>query len=82
MESAIRPRAGVRLDRTRLDYELAIRGISAQELSSACGVHAVVLSRARNGHAVREVTFRKIASGLNAIPVMDGAAELLAEPAP
>jgi hypothetical protein len=82
MESAaIRPRAGVRLDRTRLDYELARRGISAQELSTAIGVHAVVLSRARNGHAVRPVTFRKIASGLLAIPPLDGAVELLAEPA-
>jgi hypothetical protein len=79
--AAIRPRAGVRLDRSKFDYELARRGISAQELSSMIGVHAVVLSRARNGHAVREATFRKIANGLLAIPPLDGAVELLAEPA-
>jgi DNA-binding Xre family transcriptional regulator len=77
----IRPRAGVRLDRTRLDYELARRGISAHELSSLIGIHEVVLSRARNGHAIREATFRKIASGLLAIPLLDGAVELLAAPA-
>lgn len=80
MESAIRPRVGVRLDRSKLDFELARRGISAQELGLVIGVHAVVLSRARNGHAIRETTFRKIASGLLAIPPLDGAVELLEEP--
>jgi DNA-binding Xre family transcriptional regulator len=79
--AAIRPRAGVRLDRNKLDFELARRGISAQELSEVIGIHAVVLSRARNGHAIRERTFRRIASGLLAIPLLDGAGELLAEPA-
>jgi hypothetical protein len=78
---AIRPRAGVRLDRNKLDFELARRGINAQELSTLIGVHAVVLSRARNGHAIREATFRKIANGLFAIPMLDGAVELLEEPA-
>jgi Helix-turn-helix len=83
MESpAIRPRAGVRLDRNKLDFELARRGISAQELSTLIGVHAVVLSRARNGRAIRETTFRKIANGLRGIPLLDGAVELLSEPAP
>jgi DNA-binding Xre family transcriptional regulator len=78
MESAaIRPRAGVRLDRTRLDYELARRGISAHELSSLIGIHEVVLSRARNGHAIREGTFRKLAVGLAGIPLLEGAEALL-----
>ena len=80
--SAIRPRAGVRLDRNKLDFELARRGISAHELSSLIGIHEVVLSRARNGHAIREATFRKIANGLLGIPLLDGAVELLSEPAP
>jgi len=53
--SAIPPRAGVRLDRSKLDFELARRGISAQELGLVIGVHAVVLSRARNGHAIRVI---------------------------
>jgi DNA-binding Xre family transcriptional regulator len=82
MESAtIGPRAGIRLDRNKLDFELARRGINAQELSESIGVHPVVISRARNGHAIRETTFRKIASGLLAIPPLDGAVELLEEPA-
>jgi hypothetical protein len=78
----IRPRAGIRLDRNKLDFELARRGISAQDLSLLIGVHAVVLSRARNGHSIRETTFRKIANGLLGIPLLDGAVELLSEPAP
>lgn len=82
MESAtIGPRAGIRLDRNKLDFELARRGISAQDLSLSIGVHAVVLSRARNGHAIREATFRKIVNGLLGIPPLDGAVELLDEPA-
>ena len=40
-----------------------------------------MLSRARNGHAIRESTFCKIANGLAAIPIVEGAVALLAEPA-
>ncbi len=75
----IRPRAGIRLDHARLDYELARRGISAAELSAASGVHEVVLSRARHGASIREATFRRIVTALLAIPPLEGAAELLVD---
>lgn len=79
MEAAPRPRAGVRLDPTKLDFELARRGVTAAELCSQIGVSEVVLSRARHGHSVRESTLRKITGGLLAIPLLDGADLLLAE---
>jgi hypothetical protein len=77
---AIRPRAGIRLDRVKLDHELARRGINAAELAAASGVHAVVLSRARHGASIPESTFRRIVAALLTIPPLDGAVELLAEP--
>jgi DNA-binding Xre family transcriptional regulator len=80
MESTLPRRDGIRIDPTRLDHELARRGITAQELSAAIGVSAVALSHARNGHSIRETTFAKIANGLAQIPVLDGADALLAEP--
>jgi len=81
MEAPVSPRTGVRIDPGRLDHALAVRGITARQLAAAIGVHEVLLSRARNGHNVREATFRKIADGLAAFPLVDGAAELIAEPA-
>jgi DNA-binding Xre family transcriptional regulator len=78
----IRPRAGIRLDHLKFDHALARRGISAAQLSAASGVHEVVLSRARHGASIREATFRRIVAALLAIPPLDGAVELLSEPAP
>lgn len=76
----LRPRVGVRVDRGRLDYELARRGLSAREFGARAGLSEVVLSHARTGRAVREATLRKIAAGLTAIPELPGAVELLAAP--
>jgi len=80
MESAPRPRAGVRLDRAKLDYELARRGITARQLAARIGVSEVALSRARHGRCVRETTLRRIADGLRAIPELDGAVDILELP--
>jgi DNA-binding Xre family transcriptional regulator len=57
---------------------MASRDLTARALSAAIGVSEVALSRARNGHAIREATLRKIAAGLTAIPQLEGADELLA----
>lgn len=59
MDQDPRPRAGVRLDPAKLDYELARRGITAKELGARIGLSEVGLSRARNGHCVREGTLRR-----------------------
>jgi DNA-binding Xre family transcriptional regulator len=80
VESNPRPRTGVRLDRAKLDYELALRGITARELGRRIGLSEVALSRARHGHAIREATLRRIADGLRGIPPVDGAAALLVAP--
>jgi transcriptional regulator with XRE-family HTH domain len=79
-DSAPTPRTGVLLDRAKLDYELALRGITARELGARIGVNEITLSHARNGRCVREGTLRRIAEGLRAIPQLEGAADLLAEP--
>jgi hypothetical protein len=79
---AIRPRAGVRLDPGKFDFELARRCVTAQQLCSVIGISEVVVSRARNGHAVRETTLRRIVDGLLAIPLVEGAEAILAEPTP
>jgi hypothetical protein len=47
-------------------------------LGARIGLSEVALSRARNGHAIREATLRRIAAGLTAIPQLEGADELLA----
>jgi transcriptional regulator with XRE-family HTH domain len=75
-----RPRVGVRLDPAKLDFELARRGVTARQLGARIGLSEVALSRARNGHCVRETTLRRIADGLRAIPELDGATDLLAPP--
>ncbi len=79
-ESAPQPRVGVRLDPAKLDFELARRGITARQLAAQIGVSEVALSHARTGHCIREGTLRRIADGLRAIPQLDGADDLLAEP--
>jgi transcriptional regulator with XRE-family HTH domain len=76
----LRPRAGVRLDRDRLDFELGVRGLTARDLSAAIGLSEVAISRARCGHPVTPRTLRRIAAGLTSIPQLDGAAELLVTP--
>jgi DNA-binding Xre family transcriptional regulator len=80
MDQDPRPRAGVRLDPAKLDYELARRGITAKELGARIGLSEVGLSRARNGHCVREGTLRRIAAGLTSFPPLPGADDLLVGP--
>jgi transcriptional regulator with XRE-family HTH domain len=73
-------RAGVRLDPAKLDQELARRGVTARQLSAACGLHETVISRARHGRALSERNLQRLAKALTEIPVLVGADLLLAEP--
>jgi len=68
---------GVLVDPRRLDFELQRRGLSARDFGARIGLSEVILSKARNGHRVQSATFRKIASGLDNIPVLAGADAIL-----
>jgi len=68
---------GIRLDRDRLDRELALRGLTAHQLSALAKVAPATLSRARHGHPVTPRTLSKLAMALTRVPVVPGAADLL-----
>ena len=66
--------------RTRLDYELARRGINPRQFAELSGVNEATLSRARHGYRVRESTLRRMVAAMLKIPPMAGAELLLSEP--
>src|SRR5258708_5687061 len=72
-------RAGVKLDAAKLDQQLARRGVTAVQLAAISGVHETVISRARHGRALSERNLKRLATGLLAIPIIDGAELLLAD---
>jgi len=74
-------RNGHRLDPARLDYQLALRGMTARKLSEVAGIPEVTLSRARHGRLVTEGTLRRLTTALLQIPLMAGADLLIAPPA-
>jgi transcriptional regulator with XRE-family HTH domain len=78
--SAIPARVGVRIDPTKLDFELARRGLTSRRLAEVAGVHEVTISRARHGGALSERNLQKLAKALLEIPLMLGADLLIAEP--
>lgn len=59
----------VLVDAARLQYELAIRGMSANDLAKKIGVSAATMSAIRHGRRIAETSLRLIAGGLEAIPV-------------
>ena len=73
-------RVGVRIDPSKLDFELARRGITSRRLAEEAGVHEVTISRARHGGALSERNLRKLAKALLEIPLMAGVDLLIAEP--
>jgi transcriptional regulator with XRE-family HTH domain len=70
----------VRLDRDRLDRQMAVRGLTARRLAALAGVAEATVSRARNGRTVAPTTMRKLVEALDGVAVVPGAAELLTEP--
>lgn len=77
---ASRRRTGIRLDGSRIDYELAIRGKSAGAFCEASGISAATLSRVRHGGAMREAGVRALVDALEKIPVIPGISALVAPP--
>jgi DNA-binding Xre family transcriptional regulator len=67
-----------RLNRMRLDRELAYRGWSASDLAREAGVSEQTLVAARKGNPVTASTLRKIAIALTSAPVIPTAELLLA----
>jgi len=66
-----------RLNRSRLDRELACRGWTANDLALASGISAATISAARNGRPVNPKTLHRIADTLLKAPVVSGVEALL-----
>lgn len=64
------------VSRSRLDFEVALRGWTASDLRHAAGVSAATLSGARHGR-VAPRTLYKIALALSKAPVVAGIEDLL-----
>ena len=73
-------RVGVQLDADRLDYELGRRGLTARQLAELAGINEAILSRARHGYRITEVTLRRITVALMSQPLVMGADLLMARP--
>ena len=78
--AAVNQRRGVLLDRLKLDRELALRAVDQRTLASTAGIHESVISRARHGARIDELTLRRLGDALLSLPVREGVALLLADP--
>lgn len=67
----------MRLNRSRLDRELACRGWTANDLAAASGVSAATISAARQGRPMNHRTLRRLADALVRAPVVSGVEALL-----
>ena len=68
------------IDRTRLDYECARRGLTATELARLSGITEATLSHIRAGHPAMARSLTRIAEALAAAPVVEGMSLILSEP--
>ena len=66
-----------RLNRARLDRELACRGWTASDLAAASGISPTTISKARHGRPVKHKTLRRIADTLLKAPMVSGVEALL-----
>ena len=73
------PVSGTRINRSRLEYELARRGWSGSDLSRAAGVSAATISSAVNGRRIAHRTLVRIAVALDRQPIVAAIDALLAE---
>lgn len=60
-----------RLNRAKLDYELARRGMTGHSLSEETGIPFPSISAARNGRPVRRATLAAIVDALQRHPIVD-----------
>lgn len=80
MPDSSRRRSGARVSAQHLDYMLQVRGLTARQFAQIAKVHEVTLSRARQGHPVKEDTLRRITAALLQIPPLAGSELLLVGP--
>jgi transcriptional regulator with XRE-family HTH domain len=66
-----------RLNRARLDRELAFRGWTATDLAAASGISPATISAARHGRPLNHKTLRRIADALVKAPIVPGIEGLL-----
>jgi transcriptional regulator with XRE-family HTH domain len=66
-----------RLNRARLDRELACRGWTATDLAAASGISPATISAARRGRPLNHKTLQKIADALVKAPTVSGVEALL-----
>jgi transcriptional regulator with XRE-family HTH domain len=71
------PRVSIHLSRGALRRALAVRGIDQQELATAANLSEATISHAASGYPVATRTLQRIATALESIPVLPGAAELV-----
>ena len=71
-----------RLNRARLDHELACRGWTANDLAVASGISPTTISAARHGRPVKHKTLQRIANTLLKAPMVSGVEALLEHAAP
>ena len=66
-----------RLNRARLDRELACLGWTASDLAAASGISPTTISAARHGRPVNLKTLHRIADALVKAPTVSGVEALL-----
>ena len=66
-----------RVNRARLDRELACRGWTASDLAAASGISPGTISAARHGRPVNHRTLHRIADTLLKAPMVSGVEALL-----
>ena len=65
------------ISRSRLDRQLAARGLTGHELAQLAGVSPATISAARQGQPVTPRTLRKIVTALLRVPIVPGVEDLL-----
>jgi hypothetical protein len=68
------------LDRARMNYEMAIRGVNGSALARRAGVCPATVSSARNDKPISTTSLELIANALLAMPVNLAIARLVPKP--
>jgi hypothetical protein len=70
----------IAFDPTRVDYEMAIRGLSGSDLAGKAGVCDATVSTARHGRPISSDSARRIAAALMATPIDPALVRLVPRP--
>jgi hypothetical protein len=70
----------IAFDPTRVDYEMAIRGLSGSDLAGKAGVCDATVSTARRGRPISSDSARRIAAALMATPIDPALVRLVPRP--